>query len=167
LKEMTMSVSKNVLSVDLDPDHETLHSTPMLNDKMIAWKDYAMIDYVRRQISNPPDSEKLALDGLSRLPSPDKYGVEFLLRFSLAGIYRTAQKNAESKEQLEKALACPVRKDDFVPIAFLRLARVNEALGNKAEIQSNLDDMVSAESKLRHPTGTLPRARQLFPNHKI
>src|SRR6185369_3777184 len=95
---MTLSVKSAVLSVELDPDHETLHSTPELDAKIRNWKDYAQLDYVNRRISNPVDTEKTALDGLAHLPSPDRFGTEFLLRFTLGGYYRGVNKNAEARD---------------------------------------------------------------------
>lgn len=164
---LSLPTKKQVLSVELDPDHETLHSTPELDAKMRDWKDYAQLDYVNRRISNPVDPEKTALAGLAHLPTPDRFGTEFLLRFTLGGVYRGQDKNAEAKEQLEKALACPVRKEEFVPLAYLRLARAYQGLGNTAEVQRCLNAMVAAEATLRFPSGAVPRARQLFPDIKF
>jgi hypothetical protein len=163
--EITLAVKKSVLSVELDPDHETLHSTPELDALMHDWKDFAQIDYVNRRISDPVDPEKTALAGLSRLPSPDRFGTEFLLRYALGGVYRGQDKNQGAKEQLEKALACPVRIEKFVPLAYLRLARANEFLGNKDQIQKCLDGMISAESRLPYPSGAVAQAKKLYPGY--
>ncbi|MEA2552497.1 MAG: hypothetical protein QOJ65_673, partial [Fimbriimonadaceae bacterium] len=162
-----LDLKKDVISVELDPDHETLHSTPLLDAKMHDLKDYARVDYIRRLLKDPPDAKQIVTDALTRLPHPDRFGTEFLLRFSLGGILRGEEKNAEAKEQLERSLACPVRKEEFVPLAYLRLARANEALGNKAQVERCLDAMVSAEATLRWPSGSLRRAKQLFPDHRF
>ncbi len=160
-----LSVSKAVLSVDLDPDHETLHSTPELDAQMIDLKEFARVDFIFGLMSEHPDSEATLKSGLAHLPRPDKFGTEFLLRFTLGGIYRGAGKNVEAKAELERALSCPVRKAEFVPIAYLRLARAYEALGDLPAVERCLNAMASAEATLKFPSGALARAKQLFPDH--
>lgn len=164
---LALSTKKAVLSVSLDPDHETLHSTPELDAKFHDLKDFAMADYLTNFVKDPPNAEQLMLNGLKNLPKPDRFATEFLLRYTLGGIYRAGNRNAEAKDQLEKALACPVRYNEFVPSAYLRLARANDALGNKEAVQSCLDAMVASEATLQYPSGAIRRAHQVFPDLKF
>ncbi len=156
--------SRPVLSAALDPDHETLHSTPEMDEYWQANRVYAEVDLFQAMLGKRATANGLLEDELKNLPSPDKAGTEFLLRFTLSGNLRVQGKLKEAKEQLQMALACPVRKAEFVPLAFLRLAVIAQTEKDYPMAKLYVDSMVAAESQLKFPSGAIERAKVFFPN---
>jgi hypothetical protein len=164
---LNLTADRPVLAAELDPDHETFHSTPELDAEMKDLSVYWQVDCFNPLLQKTQSSDAMLTDALAKLPNPDRYGAEFLLRFTLGGNLRREGKNAEAKAELEKALACPVRRADFVPIAFLRLALIAKSLGQPAEVDRCLDAMMSAEATLKYSSSAVERARQLFPGREF
>lgn len=163
---VTIKDTRSLLSAELDPNHETLHSTPKLRDRAKALQTYEQVDFFDSLLGKRLERNQALIDALDNLPKPDKYGVEFHLRFTLGGNLRTQGKLKEAREQLERALACPVRNDDFVPLAYLRLAIIANAEKQPDQVKRYLQEMQASESKLTYPSGAIGRAKTLFPDYR-
>jgi hypothetical protein len=137
--DVRLSVSGTVTSVELDPQLHVLHSTPELRAKAEALSAWARGDLLWM---NGREAEALAVatEALQPLGDADPYGAEFLLRYLLGTIHRDAGRVDDMRREYERALACPVRWEEYVPKIERRLAELPEKPREPAPVQADASE---------------------------
>ena len=129
-KTFRLPINDHVATVELDPQYTILRWTPELKafaQASVPWtkammeeKFAAGIEPLKRALRTPP--------------SPDPYGVVFMLRFSLAALYEKNKQWAESVAAYRAAWNDPHRREDVVPFMLIRMARAaHSAKDQKSE----------------------------------
>jgi hypothetical protein len=124
-----LPVPTRVRKVELDP-----RATLPMTDAKTRAKFEAQRDYLRGELlwNHNKTEEALAIfrEALTRLPQPDAYGVEFLLRMRIGWIAQEAERFAEARDEYERALEVAVRDPDQVVQLYWNLAETCRAQGD-------------------------------------
>jgi hypothetical protein len=114
------------LSVELDPEYTILRWTAELKaiaKAMLSWTKAMMdgtyaagIELLKQEIETPP--------------SPDPYGVTFMLRYGLGVLYEKDKQWAASVAAYRAAWNEPRKREDITPWALISLARAAHAAGD-------------------------------------
>ena len=125
-----VQVPASVRSVELDP-----RCTLPMSDAKARAKFEALRDYLRAELLWNQNRTEEALgifrEALTRLPQPDTYGLEFLLRMRIGWIAQEAGRLDEAREEFERALELPVREGDQVAQLYWILAETCRAQGDQ------------------------------------
>lgn len=159
-----LPVPKRVRSIELDP-----RATLPMFDANTRAKYEAQRDYLRGDLlwNQNRTEEALAIfrEGLTRVPEPDPYGVEFLLRMRIGWIAQEAERFDEARAEYERALELGARDTDQVPQLYWNLAETCRAQGDleralwaarnvlSADLARGMDGRLSAKAREMLKTG--------------
>ncbi len=151
-RTFSISESKRVAAVEVDPNWEVFHSTPELQAEAAALKSYTQGMFAQMRQKNE-EAETLLKQGLEHVAKPDTYGASFLLHMSLGNLYRRTNRVDEAKTEYEAAMRCPVRRADQVPWLLFRLAGILRSQGDEKGAIQAAEDTESALRALPYPLG--------------
>jgi tetratricopeptide (TPR) repeat protein len=160
--ELNLAVTGRVEGVDLDPDYEVFHAEPESKAEALALRFWAKGNVLQMRGKNAQAIEAFE-EGLRNLPTPDRYGVEFQLRFTLARVHQRAGRLPEAKREYDAALACPLRRANDLPWLYVRLAEIAKTQKDSDRLTWALRQAESAGCALSRPTAALLAARKLAP----
>jgi hypothetical protein len=109
-----VKVAGRVTAVAIDPDFELLHYAAELESEVKA-----LLDPIRANwyfvAGQAMDAVAIVQKDLKQLPQPDRYGVEFVLRYYNAQILEFNKKYPEAIAEVQAALNCTTRREYMVP----------------------------------------------------
>ena len=100
--------------------------------------------------------------GLEQAPTPDLYGVRFMLEYGLAKALFSQNRFAEAKGQLQAALANPTRRAETLSWAYLQLAPIAKKLNDQSTLRWAVDAATTADAAAGGRTGAAEQARRLL-----
>ena len=108
-----LALPKGTLSVEADPHFEVLHSTPEME---LAATESIQVTRVEWAASSqgPMGARRLIDEGLKSLKGPDRYAVEFRLRYYHAQVLYRDKDYSESAAEADWALACVTRRESLL-----------------------------------------------------
>lgn len=159
--EFVWKLDFQVKSVELDPHFLVLHWTPEYQAEATDLAEYTKANLKRTQ-GKFDEAQKDFLSALERIPSPDRYGAEFTVRYGLARVLMSQKKWSEARTQLETAVACPTRRAEILPRAYLQLARAAKELKDEVTLKRAVNAAISADSAIGGRTGVTSEAHALI-----
>lgn len=165
-ENLLLKTRGEVVSCDLDPDFEVYHTTPDLSQMVEDMKRFGDATFFLPFSGTLEQRVSALREALANLPALDSHGAEFLERSALSGLLLAQKKYDEALEQCRLALACPVRRIDLVPGIYLRMAAIAKD-SSKGNVNEFLNRYLAAEAVSPWPSGTLARAKSLFPDFKF
>jgi hypothetical protein len=132
------------LSVELDPEYTILRWTAELKaiaKAMLSWTKAMMestyaagIELVKQEIETPP--------------SPDPYGVTFMLRYGLGVLYEKDKQWSASAAAYRAAWSEPRKREDITPWALISLARAAHTAGDQASERWALESALEVARRM-------------------
>lgn len=162
LETVELAAKQRVVDVKIDPMFEVYHTTPALQEEANALKSYAE-GFMASLRGKSTDALKAFEAGLTALPKPDPYGVEFRLRAALGREYFIAGKLPEAKTQFQAAVECPTRDAEYLPWVYFRLATIAQREGDAKRLEWAFRNIESADRALPYPSGAWSAAQALKP----
>jgi hypothetical protein len=158
--EFSLPVTFQVQSVVIDPEFKVLHWTPEYHAEATALAAYTRANFKRIEGKSNEAQEEFR-EAVAHEAEPDLYGSAFMLRYGWARVFMNQKRWAEAREQLEIALASPVRRPETLPFVYLQLARVAKNLNDETTFRRAIESTITADAAAGGHTGAVELARAL------
>ncbi|MCA1601923.1 MAG: hypothetical protein LC776_09875, partial [Acidobacteria bacterium] len=149
--EFTMPVKFRVQGVTLDPRFLVLHWTPEYRAEVTALTPYIRADAKRRQ-GKFAEAEEEFKSALEQVPTPDIYGLRFILEYGFSRLFAVQNKWAEAKAHLEAALTSPTRRTNWLPLVYLDLAGIARRSNDERAVRWAMDAYKTTTASGRLPS---------------